>query len=85
MRQCSLTRRAQELLPIPQEPGNFDDPAQVGPARTSLKPIHITQPEGPSFTVDGDEVRWEGWRLRIGYDLRSARLNVYRHIGFGIE
>jgi primary-amine oxidase len=61
-----------ELLPIPQEEGNFDDPAAVGPARASLRPIQITQPEGPSFTVDGDEVAWEGWRLRIGFDAREG-------------
>jgi Copper amine oxidase, enzyme domain len=24
----------QEVLPVPREPGNFDDPAEVGPART---------------------------------------------------
>jgi primary-amine oxidase len=60
------------LLPIPKEAGNFDDPAVVGPARTSLKPIQISQPEGPSFTVDGDEVAWEGWRLRIGFDAREG-------------
>ena len=62
----------QELLPIPHEEGNFDDPAQVGPVRTSLRPIEISQPEGPSFTVDGDEVAWEGWRLRIGFDAREG-------------
>jgi primary-amine oxidase len=62
----------QEVLPIPEEPGNFDDPAEVGPARTSLRPIHITQPEGPSFAVDGDEVTREGWRLRIGFDAREG-------------
>jgi Cu2+-containing amine oxidase len=62
----------QEVLPVPEEPGNFDDPAEVGPARTSLKPIHITQPEGPSFAVDGDEVTWEGWRVRIGFDAREG-------------
>jgi hypothetical protein len=39
-----------ELLPVPEEEGNFDDPAAVGPARTSLEPIQITRPEGPSFT-----------------------------------
>jgi primary-amine oxidase len=61
-----------ELLPIPEEEGNFDDPAAVGPARDSLRPIQITQPEGPSFTVDGDEVAWEGWRLRIGFDAREG-------------
>ena len=48
-------------MPIPEEEGNFDDPAYVGPQRTTLKPIEITQPEGPSFSVDGDAVSWEGW------------------------
>src|SRR6185503_18838602 len=57
---------------IPAEEGNFDDPAYVGPARTSLRPIEITQPEGPSFTVDGDEVSWEGWKFRIGFDPREG-------------
>jgi primary-amine oxidase len=62
----------QEVLPVPEEPGSLDDPAEVGSARTSLKPIQITQPEGPSFTLDGDEVTWEGWRLRIGFDAREG-------------
>ncbi|MGI5152449.1 primary-amine oxidase [Plantactinospora sp. CA-294935] len=61
-----------ELLPVPAEEGNFDDPAYVGPARTSLKPIEITQPEGPSFSVDGDVVRWENWSFRVGFDPREG-------------
>ena len=28
-----------------------------GPPRTTLKPIEITQPEGPGFTLDGNRVR----------------------------
>jgi primary-amine oxidase len=72
-----IERRVVELidraaLPVPAEEGNFDDPAYVGPARTDLKPIEITQPDGPSFTVDGDEVSWAGWRFRIGFDAREA-------------
>jgi primary-amine oxidase len=61
-----------ELLPIPAEEGNFDDPGYVGPARTSLRPIEIRQPEGPSFAVDGDVVTWENWRFRIGFDPREG-------------
>ena len=34
----------------------------------TCKPIEITQPEGPSFTVDGNLVRWQKWSLRIGFD-----------------
>ncbi|RRO20443.1 primary-amine oxidase [Saccharopolyspora rhizosphaerae] len=59
-------------FPVPQEPGNFDDPEVTGPPRTSLKPIEITQPEGPSFTVDGHRVRWENWDLRIGFNEREG-------------
>jgi primary-amine oxidase len=61
-----------EDLPIPVEEGNFDDPEFTGPPRTSLRPIRITQPDGPSFTVDDDVVSWEGWRVRVGFDLREG-------------
>ena len=61
-----------EVMPVPKEEGNFDDPAYVGPARTTLRPIEITQPEGPSFTVDGDAVRWENWTFRVGFDPREG-------------
>ncbi len=40
----------------------------VGPLRTDLRPISITQPEGPSFTVDDNLVRWQKWSLRLGWD-----------------
>jgi primary-amine oxidase len=60
------------LLPIPKEEGNFDDPSYVGPVRTTLKPLEITQPDGPSFAVDDDVVTWENWRFRIGFDPREG-------------
>ena len=36
-------------LPVPAESGDYDDEAVRGPQRTTLRPIEITQPEGPSF------------------------------------
>jgi primary-amine oxidase len=30
--------------------------------------LSITQPEGPSFTVDGNLVRWQKWSFRVGMD-----------------
>jgi primary-amine oxidase len=59
-------------LPIPQEEGNFDDPMYVGPQRTTIKPLEITQPHGPSFTVTDDVIRWENWSLRVGFDPREG-------------
>jgi primary-amine oxidase len=38
------------------------------PLRTDLKPLEITQPEGPSFTVDGNLIRWQRWSFRITFD-----------------
>ncbi|MFF4622125.1 primary-amine oxidase [Nonomuraea jabiensis] len=62
--------------PIPGEPGDY----HLGPHRTTQKPIHITQPDGPSFTVDGPLVTWEKWSLRLGYDMREG-LTLHQ-IGF---
>ncbi|MEU9454544.1 primary-amine oxidase [Streptomyces sp. NPDC048277] len=59
-------------VPIPAGTGNFDDPAVTGPARTSQKPIEITQPEGPSFALQGNLLTWENWSLRIGFDAREG-------------
>jgi len=59
-------------VPVPAESGNFDDPAVTGPPRTTLKPIEITQPQGPSFTLDGNALTWENWSLRIGFDAREG-------------
>ena len=59
-------------LPVPAESGDYDDEAVRGPHRTTLKPIEITQPEGPSFTLDGHALRWQDWSMRIGFDLREG-------------
>ncbi|MFC7876330.1 primary-amine oxidase [Isoptericola sp. NPDC057391] len=58
-------------VPVPAASGDYSLAAQ-GPARTSLKPIEITQPEGPSFAVDGSEVTWENWRFRVGFNAREG-------------
>ncbi|MGH3438710.1 MAG: primary-amine oxidase, partial [Sciscionella sp.] len=73
-----LTRRQvtkvidHRVLPVPAEPGNFDDPEQTGPQRDTLKPIEISQPQGPSFTLDGNVLRWQNWQLRIGFNEREG-------------
>src|ERR1700689_3358652 len=59
-------------LPVPAESGEYDDEAVRGPHRTTLRPIEITQPEGPSFTLDGHLLRWQDWSMRIGFDAREG-------------
>ncbi|GER23151.1 amine oxidase [Zafaria cholistanensis] len=68
-------------VPVPAEHGNFTDPELTGPLRTTQKPIEITQPEGPSFTVaGGNHVEWEKWSLDVGFDVREGL--VLHNIGF---
>ena len=40
--------------------------------RTDLKPLHITQPEGASFTVEGAELKWQNWTMRLGFNYREG-------------
>ena len=71
------------VLPVPQESGDYDDPAVRGPHRTTLRPIEITQPEGPSFTLEGQLLRWEGWSMRIGFDAREGLILHQISVGDG--
>ncbi|GIW40971.1 MAG: amine oxidase [Candidatus Binatia bacterium] len=52
------------VVPLPPEPGNYR-PEDVGKLREDLAPLEITQPAGPSFRVEGREVRWQKWRFRV--------------------
>lgn len=43
------------------------------PKRTDIKPLHINQPQGPSFTVtDGNLVSWQKWTFRVGFSYREG-------------
>jgi primary-amine oxidase len=50
--------------PVPQQEANYSVEA-VGQVRADLKPLDIVQPDGTSFTVDGNEIRWQKWSLRV--------------------
>ncbi|WP_280218181.1 primary-amine oxidase [Nocardia neocaledoniensis] len=57
---------------VPVESGNYDDPEVQGPPLQGLKPIRITQPDGASFSVDGEQITWANWKLRISFDVREG-------------
>jgi primary-amine oxidase len=59
-------------LPVPGESGDYENPAVRGPLRTTLRPVEITQPDGPSFTLDGHWLRWQNWSMRLGFDTREG-------------
>jgi primary-amine oxidase len=69
------------VVPLPPRAGNYDAerirdtnnvPRFADGVRQDLQPISITQPRGTSFTVSGHEVRWQKWRLRLGFTAREG-------------
>jgi primary-amine oxidase len=68
------------VVPLPPKPGNYDvtrmaaadNVPHFDAPRADLKPIEITQPEGPSFEVEGHAVKWQKWQLRIGFNPREG-------------
>ncbi len=59
------------VVPLPPKPGNWVRTAFPKP-RAGLKPLDVTQSQGPSFTVAGHEVRWQKWTLRVGFNPREG-------------
>jgi primary-amine oxidase len=40
--------------------------------RADIKPLEIVQPEGASFSLEGNLLRWQKWSLRIGFNYREG-------------
>src|SRR6202453_4423882 len=67
------------VIPVPKTKHNYD-PESLGKPREDLKPLHISQPEGPSFSVDGWQVNWQKWSFRVGFTSREGL--VLHQLGF---
>ncbi|NQY57648.1 MAG: primary-amine oxidase [Ilumatobacteraceae bacterium] len=52
------------VVPIPDTPAEYASD-RVPDQRDDIKPLDITQPEGPSFVVDDHTITWQNWHLRI--------------------
>ncbi|XP_059657872.1 amine oxidase [copper-containing] zeta, peroxisomal-like isoform X1 [Cornus florida] len=64
-----------KLVPLPPaDPLRNYTPGETrgGVDRSDVKPLHIIQPEGPSFRVDGHFVEWQKWNFRIGFTPREG-------------
>ncbi len=67
------------VVPLPADPGSYL-PEDHQPLRAGLLPLDIVQPEGPSFTLDGNLVTWQGWSLRVAMEPLEGL--VLRTIGY---
>jgi primary-amine oxidase len=57
--------------PLPPLPGNYAAD-RMPEKRAGIKPLEIAQPEGPSFHVDGYQVKWQNWSFVIGFNAREG-------------
>jgi primary-amine oxidase len=55
------------VIPVPSDKGSYL-PEDNEPMREGLKPLEIHQPEGPSFTIEGNRISWQQWSLRVSMD-----------------
>jgi len=40
--------------------------------REDIRPLEITQPDGPSFEVDGNVIKWQNWTFRLAFNYREG-------------
>jgi primary-amine oxidase len=55
------------VVPIPPGRGSYL-PEDNEPLRRDLRPLDVVQPEGVSFTLDGNLLTWQGWSMRVWMD-----------------
>jgi primary-amine oxidase len=67
------------LVPVPEARGRYQS-ADTKPWRDDLKPIEITQPEGPSFTIEGNVVHWQRWSMRVTLEPHEGL--VFHTVGY---
>ncbi len=57
--------------PLPPEPWDYAANRLSG-FRNGIKPLTITQPDGPSFELHGHQMAWQNWRFVIGFNAREG-------------
>ena len=60
-----------EPVPVPRGESNYEADL-VGTTRAGIKPLDVVQSDGPSFTIEGNLLRWQGWDVRIGFNAREG-------------
>ena len=57
--------------PLPPNPAIYAAD-KISDLRADVKPLHITQPEGPSFLLEGNQISWQKWKFVIGFNAREG-------------
>ena len=65
-------------LPAPTADINYEEAEAI--ARNGTKPLVVSQPQGPGYTIDKGEVVWQNWHFRFRLDPRVGPvLNLVRY------
>jgi primary-amine oxidase len=67
------------VVPISKTNYDFDEKS-IGKQREKPKPLVITQPEGASYQISGQEIRWQKWRFR--YTMHPREGLVLHNVGY---
>ena len=68
------------VVPIPEDDGEYAA-SRLDSMRSDLKALEISQPDGPSFDVEGQVIRWQKWKMHVsvnpveGLVLHDVRYN----------
>jgi primary-amine oxidase len=65
-------------VPLPPASQELDEKSTG--VRTAPKALTIAQPDGPSFTISGQEIRWQKWRFR--YTMHPREGLVLQTVGY---
>ncbi|KAF2745327.1 copper amine oxidase [Sporormia fimetaria CBS 119925] len=62
--------------PQPYDHGKVHSSSEYHPDlithRRTTRPLHIHQPEGPSFQITGNKITWENWTMHVGFNYREG-------------
>jgi len=48
--------------------------------RTTTQPLHVVQPQGPSFKIQGNHIAWEKWTMRLGFNYREGIVMTFHFL-----
>jgi primary-amine oxidase len=77
------TRQVVEVVDtgvVPMAPPSQELDEKSTGARPAPKPLAISQPDGASFSIDGQEIQWQKWRFR--YTLHPREGLVLHLVGY---
>ncbi|KAL0395483.1 UNVERIFIED_CONTAM: Primary amine oxidase 2 [Sesamum latifolium] len=72
------------MIPVPKgEDTDYRESVQNPPFDTRIKSMTMLKPDGPSFTIDGNNVRWANWDFHLAFDMRVGPIislaSIYDH------